>query len=281
MVYPPISAVLWWIVVLSLFVISILAGYTTPSIGTLGLILLCALCEMVDSTLGMGYGTTLTPILLLAGIEPLLLVPTILVSELVSGFSAGFFHAEAGNILLKPGSVHLRAVVVLSLCSLIGVYAGVELALTVPKRMLLGIISVIILGAGIYILARTVKEPVYGSWKIVLLGIVASFNKALSGGGYGPLMTSGQILSGVAGRSAVGITSIAEGFTCLAATSLFLLRGRQLELSLLIPVLTGALLSVPVSAQVVQRLPEARMKRIIAVATIGLGLFSLMKALLG
>jgi uncharacterized membrane protein YfcA len=145
--------------------------------------------------------------------------------------------------------------------------------------MLVVIISVIILTAGIYILLRSVKEPVYRTWKIVLLGIVASFNKALSGGGYGPLMTSGQILSGVAGRSAVGITSLAEGFTCLAAASLFLLKGRQLEPQLLIPVLTGALMSVPVSAQLVQRIPESAMKRTIAIVTIGLGLFSLLKAL--
>ncbi len=281
MVRLPFSAVLWWIAVLSLFVVFVLAGYAEPSLATIGLIVLCAACEMADSTLGMGYGTTLTPILLLAGIEPLLLVPTILVSELVSGFSAGFFHAEAGNILLKRGSIHLRAAVILSACSLVGVYAGVELALAVPQRMLVGMISIIILAAGIYILVRSVKEPVYRTWKIVLLGITASFNKALSGGGYGPLMTSGQVLSGVPGRSAVGITSLAEGFTCLAAASLFLLKGRQLELDLLIPVLTGALLSVPVSAQLVRRLAEATMKRIIALVTIGLGLFSLLKTLAG
>lgn len=273
------SAVLWWIAVLSGFTVLTLAGYVELSLLTAGVILLCAVCELVDSTLGMGYGTTLTPLLLVAGIDPLLLVPTILVSELLSGLSAGFFHAEAGNITLKRGSVHLRAVVILSLCSLAGVYAGVELAVAVSKQMLVGIISVIILAAGIYILLRSLKEPVYRTWKIVILGVVASFNKALSGGGYGPLMTSGQLLSGISGRSAVGITSIAEGFTCLAATSLFLLKGRQLEAGLLVPVLTGALLSVPVSAQLVQRIPERTMKRIIAVITICLGLFSLLKAI--
>jgi uncharacterized membrane protein YfcA len=275
-----VPTLLWWIGVISFFLVALLADYVELTPATVALIVLCAVCEMVDSSLGMGYGTTLTPLLILAGIDPHLLVPTILVSELLSGFSAGFFHAEAGNISLKRGSVHLRATVILSACSLLGVYAGVELALTVSKRMLVGIISVIILAAGIYILLRSVKEPVYRTWKIVVLGIVASFNKALSGGGYGPLMTSGQILSGVSGRSAVGITSVAEGFTCLAAASLFLLKGRVLEPWLLIPVLTGALLSVPVSAQLVRRISERKMKRIIAVVTIALGLFSLTKALI-
>jgi len=38
----------------------------------------------------------------------------------------------------------------------------------------------------------------------------------LSGGGYGPLVTSGQVIFGVPAKSAVAITSLAEGITCLA-----------------------------------------------------------------
>ena len=51
--------------------------------------------------------------------------------------------------------------------------------------------------------------------KIIFSGTIASFNKGMSGGGYGPIVTVGQILSGVEGKSAVGITSLAEGLTCL------------------------------------------------------------------
>jgi len=39
------------------------------------------ICEYVDSTLGMGYGTTLTPVLLLVGFAPMQIVPAILLSE--------------------------------------------------------------------------------------------------------------------------------------------------------------------------------------------------------
>ena len=38
---------------------------------------LAFVCEFVDSTLGMGYGTSLTPILLLMGFEPLQVVPAV------------------------------------------------------------------------------------------------------------------------------------------------------------------------------------------------------------
>jgi uncharacterized membrane protein YfcA len=130
------------------------------------------------------------------------------------------------------------------------------------------------------VLLRSGSTARYRAWKIVILAVVASFNKALSGGGYGPLMTSGQVLSGVEGRAAVGITSLAEAFTCLAAASLFLAGGNPLAPGLLVPVLTGALLAVPVSAQVVRRIPERAFTRLIGVLTVLLGLLSLIKAVI-
>ena len=44
----------------------------------LPIVLLAFFCELVDSTLGMGYGTTLTPLLLAVGYEPIAIVPAVL-----------------------------------------------------------------------------------------------------------------------------------------------------------------------------------------------------------
>ena len=43
--------------------------------------------EYVDSSLGMGYGTTLAPVLLLFGFAPPEVVPALLVSQLLAGIS--------------------------------------------------------------------------------------------------------------------------------------------------------------------------------------------------
>lgn len=271
--------VIWCLAILSGFAIAVLAGIAELSWLIVGVLLLCAVCELVDSSLGMGYGTSLTPILLLLGFDPLQLVPTVLVSELLSGFAAAFFHAEVGNVNLRRGSPHLKSAVILSVGSLVGAFAGVELAFRLSRQALGVVISLIILGAGLYILLGRRGRSPYRTWKIVVLGVTASFNKAMSGGGYGPLMTSGQVIGGVEARAAVGITSLAEAFTCLAAASLFLLRGNPLDLGLLVPAVTGALLTVPFSAQIVRHIPEDGFKRVIAVLTIALGLFSLAKAL--
>jgi len=39
--------------------------------------------EVVDAAMGMGYGTILTPVLLMVGFDPLQVVPAVLVSQLV------------------------------------------------------------------------------------------------------------------------------------------------------------------------------------------------------
>lgn len=270
---------LWLIVLAGLFAIAVLSGLVSLGPGTLALIAVCFACETIDSSLGMGFGTTLTPVLLIAGFEPHQLVPTILVSEFLSGFASFFFHAEAGNVKLGRKSRHLHAGFLLSAASVLGVAAGVLLALSVSARILTRLIGVVILASGIVLLIYGRRTFAFRRWKIALLGLVASFNKALSGGGYGPLMTSGQVLSGIEGKAAVGITSLAEGFTCLGGSLLFLTLGKPLDPGLLIVVITGALASVPLSARVVRRLSEAAMKRVIALLTLALGAFTLMRSL--
>lgn len=275
----PLTHIVWTVVILGAFSIAVAGGLVPADARILGIVLLCWVFELMDSTLGMGYGTSLTPVLLLMGYAPLELVPTILVSEFLSGFAASFFHAEAGNVRFTPRSLHLRAAVILSACSLVGVAVGVQFAFSVSKEVLRLVIGIIITLSGVAILAAAHRTFAFHAWKISLLGVVASFNKAVSGGGYGPLMTGGQVLSGVEARAAVGITSFAEGFTCLAGVLFFLARGQELEPQLLIPVATGALLSVPVSARIVRRVREDRMKRVIGVFTLGMGALILWKAM--
>ncbi|MGE4285033.1 MAG: sulfite exporter TauE/SafE family protein [Phycisphaerae bacterium] len=261
-------------------------------------------CEFVDSTLGMGYGTTLTPVLmLLFGFEPLQIVPAILLSELLSGLSAATMHHFCGNVNLKPNTMnareiaeqlsslgyiesfkrntplHLKIAILLSVCSVVGTVAAIYIAVNIPKFWLKTYIGTIVLVMGIIILV-CLKRTFRFSWrKMTLLGIIASFNKGLSGGGYGPVVTSGQILSGVDSKSAIGITSLAEGVTCLVGVSLYLFakKGHAFDMSLTPYLCIGALLSVPFSAFTVKKVSSKNMKLAIGVITIVLGLFTLIK----
>ena len=59
------------------------------------IILLAFVCELVDSSLGMGYGTTLTPILLLFGYDPIVIVPAVLFSEFLPGSRLDYFNTNS------------------------------------------------------------------------------------------------------------------------------------------------------------------------------------------
>ena len=88
----------WLVLVAILFVAASLVFEVPLNQATLGVILLCFACELLDSSLGMGYGTTLTPVLLACGFQPLQLVPSVLFSEFLSGFASSYFHHDAGNV---------------------------------------------------------------------------------------------------------------------------------------------------------------------------------------
>ena len=255
-----------------------LFGITLLNIDFLLLVILLAFfCELLDSTLGMGYGTTLTPVLLLMGFEALAIVPCILLSELITGITAGLTHHKVGNVNFSKGSIHLKVALVLAGCSIIGATCSVFVAINIPKLWLNTYIGVIVLLMGIIILITLNKEYDFSWKKIIGLGSIASFNKGMSGGGYGPVVTGGQILSGVNGNNAVGITSLAEGLTCVVGVIIFIISPQIINWNLAPSLILGALASVPFSALIVKKLPTRSLKLVIGILTFILGSITLIK----
>lgn len=260
--------------------------------------------EYIDSTLGMGYGTALTPLLLIMGFEPLEIVPAVLLSEFLSGISAGIIHHSLGNVSFglkttsirkiiisfrrlgvvesfKRGvSLHLKIMLLIVSCSIIGTILAVLIAVNLPKFYLKLYIGILILAIGVVILITANKR--YGfSWKkIIFLGLIASFNKGISGGGYGPVVTGGQMISGINGKNAIGITSLAEGLTCLVGVTVYLLTGHGMSWKLAPYLIIGALPSVPLSALTVKWIRTDILRIAIGGITIALGILTLLKTIL-
>jgi hypothetical protein len=240
------------------------------------LVFLVALaCEYLDSSLGMGYGTTLTPILLLAGFAPLEIVPAILLSEALTGVAAGVLHQRDGNVnFMRDGRARRTALLLVGL-SAAGAIGAAVLAVSISKGMLTLFIATIIIAMGVVILATLNRPFRYRPAGIVAIGAVAAFNKGLSGGGYGPLVTAGQVVSGLPSKPAIAITSVAESFTCVVGLAAYLALGRQIHWGLTIPLVAGALLSVPIATLTVRRLPEKGLRLIVGLVTLALGALSM------
>lgn len=243
------------------------------------LIFIALVLEFVDSTLGMGYGTTLTPVLLVMGFEPLQIVPAVLLSELVTGFLAAGMHHSLGNVDFKKQSPQLKIAALLGLLSALGAIIAVAAALSLPSLYVKVYIGLLVVIMGLLILWKRNHKCSFSWKKISALGMLASFNKGISGGGYGPLMVTGQVLSGVKGKHAIAITSLAEGFTCLVAVSIYVISDAVIDWSLAPFLVIGAVFSAPLSAHMLKRMDEGRLVLYIGAATILLGSFSLAKAL--
>ena len=238
-------------------------------------------CEFIDSSLGMGYGTSLTPILLLMGFHPLQVVPAVLFSEFVTGLTAAFFHHSIQNANFNRHSQDTKVAAVLSTFAVVGTVVSVLIAVKLPPYVLKIWIGAIVIAMGIAILAALNRRPRFSWGRITALGTLASFNKGMSGGGYGPLVMGGQILSGIGVKNAVGITSLSESVTCLAGIIMYFTLKSSVDWVLAPWLMAGAVLSVPFAAHTLKRIPEQKAKTAVALIILGLGALTLVKVFAG
>ena len=302
--------------------------------------LLAFLFELMDSSLGMGYGTSLTPILLLMGFESYQIVPAVLLSEFVTGLVSAGFHALFKNMTLgvnktpmgsakmdprtlgtKPSSgvqvpsggvvveenesimnkikeltTDSKVVIVLTLFGVIGTltaavisaYYSYSAAFKFGLKIYIGIM---VLTMGVLILAFRNKELKFSFKRIILLGAYAGFNKGISGGGYGPVCVSGQILSGRDGKNAIASTSLSEGIICFVGVIATLITNIIVsnrstgsvdigDWGLAPYLMIGAVLSAPLAALITKKVEKRWLKLVVGIFTIILGIFTTTKSVL-
>lgn len=235
-------------------------------------------CELLDTSIGMGFGTTLTPVLLIAGFSPLDVVPAVLFSECVTGLCGAAMHHRDGNVDFRHDPQVRRVLALLLALTVLGGGVAALVVSSSSAASLRSMIAWMVVGVGVVIVLTARRQLRFRPIQLVVIGAIAAFNKGLSGGGYGPLVTSGQVVSGVPARSAVAITSICEGVTCGVALAVCLALGQQVHWALAIPLTVGALASVPMATMIVGRLPLAALRGVVGVATILLGVAALASA---
>ncbi len=242
----------------------------------LGVIAFC--CEFVDSSLGMGYGTTFTPLLLLMGYELKTVVPVILLSEFLTGLTAGGFHHALGNASFRTRSRDSKVVVVLAVSGVLGVIGAVQFLTRVPRLWARLYFALMITAMGLIITVRRRTRRRFSWSKIIGLGLISSFNKGMSGGGYGPLVVGGQVLSGCEAKNAVACTSIAESLVCLVGLAGFAIAGLFPGPNLAVPIVAGAVLSAPCASAMTRYLDtKLDLTRVVGAIVLLLGLVCLAK----
>jgi len=155
---------------------------------------------------------------------------------------------------------------------------GVFCAINIPKLALEIYIGVMVLTIGILILVRRHREGALSWKKLIGIGLLGSFNKGISGGGYIPLVTGGQIISGREIKSSVGSTTVAVTFTCAVSFLGYVLIKGDIYWALVAAASIGSVVAAPFAAMMVKRIGAKRLKLAIGIATSLLGALTIAKA---
>jgi len=249
----------------------------------LGIVLigvLAFLLEMVDNGLGGGYGTLMSPILLLFGYDPRVIVPGVLFSEMCSGLIGGGSHAHFKNVNWRSVGFTLIG----SIAAMI--IATFSVGIFLPKTVVRIYISIIALSMGLFVVIRSFQKIKFKSRPSAIgtsiLGFLCGFNKGMTGGGYGPLSVSGYMTLGLLPAVAIGTTTIAEGIVCtIGFVSYQAFIG--ITWSIAVAMAVGSAIADPISAWInngaKKRLQPPFHGRIIGLTMFTLGLITLLKTL--
>ena len=236
------------------------------------------LAQLVDGSLGMGYGVTSSTLLVLAGLTPAAASASVHFSELGTNLASGLSHWRLKN-------VDWRVVSRIALPGALGAFAGATVLSSLSTEAAAPVMATVLTLLGLYILVRFVlgvRPRIAGQPGMKLLaplGVVAGFVDATGGGGWGPVATPALLTDGrLEPRKVIGSVDTAE-FAVSAAASLGFLVGlgaAGVNWGFALALLAGGLVAAPLAAWVVKHAPM----HLLGVAVGGMIVFSNSRTLL-
>lgn len=241
-----------------------------------GLIGCAFICEFIDSSLGMMYGTILSPVLIIFGFEPLLVAPSILLSQSAGGLTAAIFHQRFKNADFHLNSEDSKVIFIIAIFGIMATVMSVFIAINIPKVCLQTYIGILAISMGIFLLLRS---RFAFSWrKIWIIGMLSGFNKGISGGGFGPVVTCGQLISGRKPKNSIGAAVFAEAPICITGFLVYLLIKGISDWRLVSFLVIGAISAAPLGALFTSKFKSDKTIGIVlGVLSISLGIWVLIK----
>ncbi len=170
----------------------------------------------------------------------------------------------------------MKTALILSVCGIIGSIFAALLALNIPEIYVKTYIGSLVTLCGIIVLLKF--KWTFQWWKIWILGFISAFNKGMSGGGYGPLITSGQIIADRNPREAVANTSLSEGIVSIAAVIVYIGSGIiVIDWWLFLALFIGTIASIPFAVISVRTIDIKLLQPAVGAVTLLLGLFTILQ----
>jgi len=210
------------------------------------------MAQMVDGSLGMGYGTISTTFLLAIGVNPAIVSSRVHAARVFSSGVSGYSHHRFGNINKKLfGTLIVPGIIGAIIGAALAFFGqGYSLWVRLP-------VSIYTLYLGYYILRKAFKKRTRQA-KVKKAGWLAAgggFLDAFAGGGWGTLVTSTLISKRRSPRYVIGSVCLAEFFVVLASSITFFIFLKSIPLSDVAGLIIGGLLAAPIAARLVGKLP--------------------------
>ncbi|MEP7279386.1 MAG: TSUP family transporter [Bacteroidota bacterium] len=234
------------------------------------------LAQMVDGSMGMGYGTISTVFLLALGIPPAIVSSRVHSARVFSSGASGYTHHRFGNINKKL----FRALVI---PGIIGAVSGATLAYFGQEyaKWLRIPLSFYTIYLGYYIIKKafirkqTENKLKHAGW----LAIIGGFTDAFAGGGWGSLVTGTLLAKRKNPRYVIGSVCLAEFFVVFASSITFFIFLKHIPLIDVAGLIIGGLLAAPIAARLVGLLPMKTMFLSVGTLVILTSMFTLWKAI--
>ena len=229
--------------------------------------------QLVDGTLGMGYGATSTSFLLAYGIPPAVSSTGVHVAEMFTTGASAVSHHKFGNINKKLVK-HLLIPGVLG--SITGAYL---LADVIDGDVIKPFIAVYMIVLAVIIIKKALVKNIVKK-KTKRLDILASFGgfmDSVGGGGWGPIVTSTLLGRGRNPRYTIGSVNAAEFAVSFASGVTFMIFGGISGWQVIIGLILGGVIAAPLAAFLVNKIQRKPMMIAVGILIIILSLRTLSK----
>lgn len=229
--------------------------------------------QLVDGTLGMGYGATSTSFLLAYGVPPVVSSTGVHVAEMFTTGASAISHHRFGNInkklvknLLIPGVIG----------SITGAYL---LSDVIDGDVIKPFIAVYMMILAVVIVIKATRKNITKkkTKKLGILAIFGGFMDSVGGGGWGPIVTSTLLGRGRNPRYTIGSVNAAEFAVSFASGITFMLFGGIQGWQVILGLILGGVIAAPLAAYLVNKIQRKPMMIVVGILIIVLSLKTLSK----
>jgi uncharacterized membrane protein YfcA len=241
-------------------------------------LLVLSFCSgIIDLSLGMGYGFTVTPLMLMLGFSPQEAVPAVLISSFVGGVSSSIYNHRLHNVDFRINSQAFKIAAFTGTLGVLGAIVGVLISFNLPLRIVGLYIGFIVIASGILVIISRNLVSEFSWYKMVIISLIGSLNKGLTGSGFGPVITTGTMLSGIDEKASISIQALSEASVSIVGYLTYMMISGHANYQVATTMSLGVLIASPLAANIVHDIDAKMLRILVGILALIIGSYTIWK----